>query len=69
MLVKFKHNEKVIPKLVVQNVEIEQVQQAKLLGLIINNNLDWKDNIQYIYSKACKRIYYLVMLKRSRSIK
>ena len=32
---------------------------------MINNTLSWSDHIDYIYSKASKRLYFLTLLKRS----
>jgi len=44
---------------------IERVESFKLLGLMITNTLTWNDNTSLIYSKACKRLHFLKLLKRS----
>ena len=45
---------------------IEKVQSAKLLGLIISSDLKWNAHIEYVVSKASKRLYFLIQLKRAR---
>ena len=35
----------------------------KLLGLWMNDNLDWEPNTEYIIKKATKRLYFLKVLK------
>jgi hypothetical protein len=44
---------------------IERVRSSKLLGVIINNTLTWNDHVEYICSKASKRLYFLRLLKRA----
>ena len=39
---------------------------AKLLGLTISSNLTWNEHISEVIKKASKRLYFLVLLKRSR---
>jgi len=36
----------------IQNIEICEVQQAKYLGVTLNNNSKWSDHIQIISNKA-----------------
>ena len=43
----------------------EEVCVFKLLGLMINNNLDLSDHVNYICSKASMCIYFLVLLKHA----
>ena len=45
---------------------VEPVTKAKLLGVTINNSLNWNDHIAEVVKKTCKRIYFIRMLKRSR---
>ncbi len=58
-------NDPDIPLLEINGQEIERVTQTKLLGVIISSNLKWDAHVQYIHSKAGKRLYYLRELKRS----
>ena len=43
---------------------IEEVQSAKLLGVIFDCKLSWEQHLHYILSKAKRRIYYLHILRR-----
>ena len=46
-------------------LNIEIVQTFKLLGVIISSDLTWNAHIDYICTKASKRLYALRILKRS----
>ena len=41
------------------------VQNAKILGLTISNNLTWNTHIGEIITKANKRMYFLVLLRKA----
>ena len=45
--------------------KIGYVENFKLLGVIINNKLNWHDHTDYICGKASQRIYFLILLKRA----
>ncbi len=36
---------------------------SKLLGVLINTKADWNEHVDYIYSKACKKVFILRKLK------
>ena len=44
---------------------IERVQQFKLLGLVISDDLQWQAHVDYICAKAAKKLYFLKLLKRA----
>ena len=44
---------------------VDIVSQFKLLGVIISSDLTWNSHIDYICSKASKRLYSIRILKRS----
>ena len=44
---------------------LEQVQEIKLLGVIVNQNLTWESNTNYICKKARKKIWLLKNMKIS----
>ena len=46
-------------------LNIEIVQTFKLLGVIISSDLTWNAHVDYICTKASKRLYALRILKRS----
>ena len=43
---------------------IEVVQEAKILGIILTEDLKWEANTQYICSKAFKRMWILRRMKK-----
>ena len=44
------------PPLYFNNILIEEVQNHKHLGIIINKNLNWHNHVEYITTKALKRL-------------
>jgi hypothetical protein len=46
-------------------VNIERVKSARILGLTVQDNMKWKEHIHNIVKKASKRLYMLRLLKRS----
>ena len=61
----FKKNYNPWHPLKINAIDIQPSKSARLLGFIINDNLNWSDHINYIHNKASKRIYFITMLKRS----
>ena len=59
MLVSFGKDPVNLEPIQLNNTEIERVDEAKLLGVIIQSNLKWDSNTHYINKKASKRLYYL----------
>ena len=59
---KFKHH---FESLVVSDKNLTVVQNAKILGLTISNNLTWNTHIGEIITKANKRMYFLVLLRKA----
>ena len=56
------------PKLdpiIIDDTEIEVVSQVKLLGVWFKNDLTWHTHIEEVHKKACKRIFYIVMMRRA----
>ena len=53
------------PDVMMMGIKIKPVNSAKLLGVFINNTLTWDDHIHFITKKANRRVYFIVMLKRS----
>ena len=43
----------------------ERVPSAKVLGVMIRNDLKWNDHVDAITTKAAKRLYLLRQLKRA----
>lgn len=45
---------------------VENVDKVKLLGVIFRSDLKWNDHIAHDISKASKRMYFLIQLKRAK---
>ena len=50
--------------LTIYSTELGFVNQAKVLGVIISNDLEWNSHVDSIVRKASKRMYFLRQLKR-----
>jgi hypothetical protein len=66
MLVSFSKTLPDVPKIVIDNAEIECVKECTLLGVILNDRLNWQDNVEKLYKKASRRMYFISQLKRTR---
>ena len=54
-----------VPRLIIDGIEIDNVQYAKLLGVNISSDLTWDKHVENIVAKAGKRVYMLYKLKRA----
>ena len=54
-----------LPPLTIDSCIISVVLHAKLLGLIVSEDLKWVLHVDFICKKAAKRLYALRLLKRS----
>ena len=52
-----------LPKLNTNNNEIERLEYLKFLGVLLDDNLCWKEHIKYIESKIAKNIGLLYKAK------
>ena len=59
MIVDFRKSKTVIPPVCIGQPPIARVKTFKLLGLWMNDNLNWETNTEYIIKKATKRLYFL----------
>ena len=65
MLINFMQNDNFTTRpIVLCNNAVECVTASKLLVIIINNDLKWKEHIDYISKKASKRLYSLRIFKK-----
>ena len=63
MLINFMQNDNATTKtIVLGNNTVECVTTYTLLGIIINNDLQWNEHIDYVWKKASKRLYSLRIL-------
>ena len=51
--------------LYIGNQIVERISSYKLLGVIINENLKWNFNVDYITAKASKKLYAVRLLTRA----
>ena len=61
----FKKSRGLPPKLTMDGVEIEQVSEAKILGVTLRSDLKWNSHIATTIRKANKRLYLLRLCKRA----
>jgi hypothetical protein len=66
MMICFSKSPPLIPHITIDSKEIERVTSFKLLGIEINDNLNWNDHIEKVYKKACQRLYFISQLKRTK---
>ena len=52
-----------IPDLTVDNINLESVDELKLLGLKITNDLSWKSNTKHMVLRAYKKLWIVKRLK------
>ena len=66
MLINFMlHPNFTLKPLVVGNNCIERISTYKILGVFIDSDLRWNSHVDYVYKKACKRLYSLRILRRA----
>lgn len=61
----FRRNKSAPRKLVINDVEIEQVSEAKILGVVIRSDLKWNSHVSMIIKKANKRLHLLRLCKKA----
>ena len=65
MIISFAKDPPKLDPIFVNNHELVPVSSAKILGTYISADLKWNTHINYIVSKASKRLYFLRILKRA----
>ena len=65
MVVDFSKEKRNFPLLVIDNIEVERGNSAQILGVMIQNNMNWCEHITKIVKKAGNRLYMLRLLKRA----
>jgi hypothetical protein len=65
ILINFAKKKPNIPNITIDNAIIERVPSAKVLGVIISDDLTWNAHLDHIAKKANKRLYMLLRCKRA----
>ena len=45
-----------LPRLLVKKYKVERVKSVKFLGVLLDENLSWKDHIKYFENEVAKNI-------------
>ena len=53
------------PNVSINNIPLEIVKEAKLLGIMFSSSLKWNSHLDYILNRASKKLFILVLLKRA----
>ena len=67
MIIRFTQDvnfKKCVPNITIAGIPVEVVKHAKLLGVILSDDLTWNMHVDSIVKKAAKRVYMLYQLKR-----
>ena len=59
MIFNFNHKYQFTTNLSINNIDIQVIEEAKLLGVILSNDLRWEKNTEYIIKKANSRMELL----------
>ena len=64
--ISFTKSENTLELVAINNTNIEVVPSAKLLGVMISNDLKWNVHVEMICKKVAVRLYFLRQLKRTK---
>ena len=64
--ISFTKSENTLEPVTINNTNIEVVPPAKLLGVMISNDLKWNVHVEMICKKVAVRLYFLRQLKRAK---
>ena len=59
----------VVPKIIIDKNQIDQVRSTKFLGALINENLTWSDHISAVLNKTSKNVISFANLVRHFPVK
>ena len=65
MVIDFSKEKRNFAPLLINDVPVERVKATRILGIILQDNMNWNDHVHQIVRKAGKRLYMLRLLKRS----
>ena len=59
MVIHFRRKKKPSPPLPMRGEVVEEVEDYRYLGVVIDNRLDWKSNTEAVYKTGMSRLYFL----------
>lgn len=65
MVIDFSKEKRNFSPLMINDVAVQRVKSASILGISLQDNMNWNDHVHQIVKKAGKRLYMLRLLKRS----
>ncbi|KAI3356792.1 hypothetical protein L3Q82_003320 [Scortum barcoo] len=65
MVIDFRRKKMPSQPLRIRGEVVEEVEDYKYLGVVIDNRLDWKSNTEAVYKKGMSRLYFLRRRLRS----
>ena len=65
LIIDFAKDKQEFPPLIINGVAVDRVSSARVLGLIVQDNMNWNEHVNNVVKKAGKRLYMLRVLKRS----
>lgn len=64
--ISFSRSGSLFDHITINDKQIEVVSSARLLGVIVSDNLRWNGHVESICKKSTKRLYFLKQLKRAK---
>ena len=65
LIIDFAKDKQDFPPLIINGTAVERVSSAQVLGLIVQDNMNWNEHVTNVIKKAGKRLYMLRVLKRA----
>ena len=65
LVIDFVKDKQDFPPLIINGTAVERVSSAQVLGLIVQDNMNWNKHVTNVVKKAGKRLYMLRVLKRA----
>ena len=65
LIIDFAKDKQDFPPLIINGIAVERVSSAHVLGLIVQDNMNWNEHVINVVKKAGKRLYMLRVLKRA----
>ena len=59
IVINFQRNEPVFPPIKINGINVERVEKAMILGLLITQDMKWNAHVDKITTKAAKRLYLM----------